>query len=92
MPKSFTLKTVSLLALFITIISCNDQDGIKVIDLSQREKAQKVFETKDNHKLFVAVSSMISPVETFYLYGNLIEYISAKMGVSIEFKQRKTYE
>lgn len=92
MPKNFALKVVLFSALLVSIISCNDQDELKVIDLSQKQKSQKIFETKTSPKLFVAVSSMISPVETFYLYRNLIEYISTKAGVAIEFKQRKTYE
>jgi phosphonate transport system substrate-binding protein len=80
-----------LVWLFLT--SCNnDTDSrIKVIDLKQN----KIEHTKNNDNkkevIYVAISSMISPVETFNLYKDLIDYISEKLGVPIEFKQRKTY-
>lgn len=42
--------------------------------------------------LYVAISSMVSPQETFKLYEELIRYISDKLQKPIEFKQRRTYE
>ncbi len=91
MPKSFAQKIILFLALLVPIISCNNQDDLKVIDLSQKPKPQKKIEAANNPKLFVAISTMISPIETFNLYKDLIDYISKKMGIAIEFKQRKTY-
>lgn len=34
---------------------------------------------------------MISPMETFNLYKDVMDYISKHLGIQIEFKQRKTY-
>ncbi len=86
------IKAGLVLILLFIAASCNNNDDLKEIDISRTATNQKGKNVKTHPKLFVAVSSMISPVETFYLYRNLIEYISTKMGVAIEFKQRKTYE
>lgn len=40
----------------------------------------------------VAVSSMISPDETFKFYKELFNYIAIKVGRPINFKQKKTYK
>jgi phosphonate transport system substrate-binding protein len=40
----------------------------------------------------VAISTMISPKRTFFLYENLLKYIEKKLGVKIQLKQRKTYK
>ncbi len=42
--------------------------------------------------LRVAVAAMISPLETYSYYKELIDYISEKMGYPIEFRTRKTYQ
>ncbi|GBD91578.1 phosphate-import protein PhnD precursor [bacterium BMS3Abin04] len=42
--------------------------------------------------LNVAISTMISPKKTFYLYENLLRYIEKKIGIPIKLKQRKTYQ
>lgn len=42
--------------------------------------------------LYVAISAMISPKETFIYYKDLLDYISKKINKKIILKQRKTYE
>lgn len=42
--------------------------------------------------LKVAISSMISPKETFTYYEALMRFVSARLGVPVEMKQRKTYQ
>lgn len=76
-------------------------------DFSQEQKTPRTVEidltktvhTKNNGNfpdtlstLKVAVSSMISPKETFIYYEELINYVSKKNFLPIEFKQRKTYQ
>lgn len=41
--------------------------------------------------LRVAVSSMISPRETFNYYQDLVRYLGSRLDRPVEFKQRKTY-
>lgn len=49
-------------------------------------------DSSGHSSLRVAVSSMISPKETFSYYDELMRYIASRVGKPIEFKQRKTYK
>ncbi len=85
---------IKIFLLFILLLvgtSCNNKNDLKEIDISRTSSLKSGEDTKTNPKLFVAISTMISPVETFNLYKDLIDYISKKMGIVIEFKERKTY-
>ncbi len=42
--------------------------------------------------IHVAISTMISPKRTFFLYENLLKYIQDKLGTPIKLTQRKTYK
>lgn len=86
------LKIIFALVLFIAfIISCKSNLDVKEINLQNENTSVDSNQTSLQQKIYVAISTMISPVETFNLYKDLIDYISAKIGVPIEFKQRKTY-
>ncbi|MGK9476363.1 substrate-binding domain-containing protein [Melioribacter sp. OK-6-Me] len=79
--------------LFFLITACNEKQNIKEIEFSNNQP--KNFQQLENDSvriIYVAVSTMISPLETFNLYKDVIAYISKKVGVPIEFKQRKTYQ
>lgn len=83
----------SLLFLFLFfIISCGEKSNVKEIELRNNNDS-KVQEVKQDTipVIYVAVSTMISPLETFNLYKDVMDYISKKLNVQIEFKQRKTY-
>lgn len=64
----------------------------KLNSLNNQPKNFRHLENDSARILYVAVSTMISPLETFNLYKDVIAYISKKVGVPIEFKQRKTYQ
>ncbi|MBI5808369.1 MAG: phosphate/phosphite/phosphonate ABC transporter substrate-binding protein [Ignavibacteriales bacterium] len=76
---------------FILITSCNSNHDVKEINLQDDKTSLDSTQSSSQQKIYVAISTMISPVETFNLYKDLIDYISSKLGVPIEFKQRKTY-
>lgn len=76
---------------FILITSCNSNRDVKEINLQDDKTSVDSTQSSSQQKIYVAISTMISPVETFNLYKDLIDYISVKLGVPIEFKQRKTY-
>lgn len=76
---------------FILITSCNSNHDVKEINLQDDKTSVDSTQSSSQQKIYVAISTMISPVETFNLYKDLIDYISSKLGVPIEFKQRKTY-
>lgn len=87
----YCLLQILILLSFASCESVNKKD-LKIINLATDSTSSKEEpDKKDNPKLYVAISTMISPVETFNLYKDLIDYISVKLGVTIEFKQRKTY-
>ncbi len=46
----------------------------------------------DSPVLRVAIATVISPRESFVYYRDLFDYLSEKLGYSIEFRQRNTYE
>lgn len=87
------MKTKLIFFLVLIIFSsCSESDDIKEISLSSDDKIIQTLNQSDSiPKLYVAVSTMISPMETFNLYKDMVDYISKKLGVNIEFKQRKTY-
>ncbi len=81
-----------IILILLLISSCNEKDNIKEIELFNNVQSKFLNNGSGSDSvLYVAISTMISPVETFNLYKDLIDYISAKLGVPIEFKQRKTY-
>ncbi|WP_304131882.1 phosphate/phosphite/phosphonate ABC transporter substrate-binding protein [Ignavibacterium album] len=76
----------------ITLIACADNPKIKEIEFSNYHKSEDHQHRKDSIPvIYVAVSTMISPMETFNLYKDVMDYISKHLGIQIEFKQRKTY-
>lgn len=80
----------------MSISSCSDTDQSQqkpiIIDFIDSLHAPE-FPPVDTVQsvLRVAISSMISPKETFAYYGQLIKYIAKQAGMEIELKQRKTY-
>lgn len=80
-----------LILLFAGFLSCNDNGyERKSVDFSKREKPPA--EITDTSKyITMAVGAMISPQETYYLYKDLFEYVSAKLNKKLKFEQRKTY-
>lgn len=85
---------IKLFFLFIFSVSCvrNNNNEIEVINFENTEQQNLLPNNNDNETIYVAISTMISPVETFNLYRDLIEYISKRLEKRIVFKQRKTYE
>lgn len=77
--------------LFFTSCDSDSDNRIKVIDFSRNKIEQTKIDDKKKQAIYVAVSTMISPLETFNLYKDVMDYISKKLNVQIEFKQRKTY-
>lgn len=81
---------IILLLLFIT--SCSEKQNVKEIEFLSNDKSENQQSQPHNSSvLYVAVSTMISPMETFNLYKDVMDYISGKLEIPIEFKQRKTY-
>uniref|UniRef100_A0A832G2D1 Phosphate/phosphite/phosphonate ABC transporter substrate-binding protein n=1 Tax=Ignavibacterium album TaxID=591197 RepID=A0A832G2D1_9BACT len=87
-----TLQNLLTLLISLTLFfSCNSNQDVKEINLQDDKTSVDSTQISSQQKIYVAISTMISPVETFNLYKDLIDYISSKLGVQIEFKQRKTY-
>lgn len=81
------------LLITILFIACNDKSNIKEVEIFKKNTSS-IYQTKNDSApvIYVAVSNMISPMETFNLYKDVMDYISKKIGIHIEFKQRKTYQ
>lgn len=64
-----------------------------VIDFSVNYKDSLDYSDNDSIiPINVAVSTMISPSETFRYYKELFDYIAVEVGRPINFKQKKTYK
>jgi phosphonate transport system substrate-binding protein len=76
----------------LILTSCKKQNSIQEvhIDVDSGNVFNEV-KTDSGQVIYVAVSTMISPLTTFNLYKDLIDYISKQSGYKVEFKQRKTY-
>lgn len=83
------------LLFFVVVLSYNscqkngDNKAIKV-DFSGKEEIHSLPGGSDL-SLNAAVSAMVSPVENFFHYSEIFNYISSKTGKKILFKQRKSY-
>lgn len=87
-----SLWVLSIAALFgILIINSIDFDKVDAIpiDVNNTYKANYSYDRDEVFRL--AVSSVISPVETVKGYQPLIEYMEQKLGKRVELVQRKTY-
>ncbi|VAX26790.1 ABC transporter, substrate-binding protein (cluster 12, methionine/phosphonates) [hydrothermal vent metagenome] len=96
MKKITILTFVSVILILFT--NCNDSSHYKnqkPIEINTNT-SRPVFSINDGKtrgkSLNVAISTMISPKKTFYLYENLLRYIEGKVGIPIKLKQRKTYK
>ncbi|GBD87265.1 phosphate-import protein PhnD precursor [bacterium BMS3Abin03] len=95
MKQSFCLV---VFAVIILLIGCKDPNhygnkepvklNLATSEKNSQDKAQNIY----NRTVYVAISTMISPKETFSLYENLLKYIEKKLGIPIKLKQRKTYQ
>lgn len=64
-----------------------------VIELDNTDDSLKsVIAHHPDSILYVAISAMISPKETFIYYNELLNYLSEKIDKKIILKQRKTYD
>ncbi len=90
--------TLILISVVIILSGCNYNNrnkNKKPIQIDVTNKSLSTLERKKGKKtqqIDVAISTMISPKKTFYLYENLLNYIEKKLGVPIKLKQRKTYQ
>ena len=86
------LRSLFLVGLLSAMVfGCSrDKSEVKEIDSTQ-SKRRAAAAGLEKPKLYVAIAAMISPSETFNLYGGLVRYISRKIGLPIAFMQRKTY-
>lgn len=69
-----------------------DQNKKVVVDFKNNSSLDSTFEKQDSSPVYIAIASMTSPRETFTYYGQLINYLSGKLGTPILIKQKKTYE
>ena len=83
---------VCLCILYLGLLGgCGDSERV-VIDFEKTQHGSEPVERiSSTRPLKVAVAAMVSPKETFDLYLQTLVYIGEKLGIEIEFVQRKTY-
>jgi phosphonate transport system substrate-binding protein len=84
----------SLIISFLILVSCNTrEDNIALIDFSDQTAGQNLSSATDTVPILrVAIAAVISPKESFVYYRELFDFMSDRLNMKIEFKQRMTYE
>jgi phosphonate transport system substrate-binding protein len=62
------------------------------VSLTRMEKPSSVSPVQQPQGIKIAVSGIISPVETFSLYKQLLDYMSRQLAMPVQFVQRSTYQ
>jgi len=82
----------ALFSLMVLLAACGSDHDQVVVDFTKTVAVARPGEGgSPTPPLRVAVSSMISPKETFVHYRQLLAYIARNMNRDLEFVQRKTY-
>lgn len=91
--KNICLIIVSgLILCFLVISGCDSDKGYTYVDLTEKMSLKEDdLPTAADNTLRVAVSSMVSPKETYAFYKELLEYLGKQIGYDILLIQRKTY-
>lgn len=95
---AFPTRRISLRLMVVSLLLClcqgcdRPEEAPVKVSLSTTEDSTIVKENKTSGTLYIAVSAVISPEETFVLYKDLLDYIAEKIGVKVELVQRQTYE
>jgi phosphonate transport system substrate-binding protein len=87
-------KILILIVLLAFLLSCNRSPrNVKVIDPDSIQMHEGTIDKgKEFRSLKVAVSAILSPRETYESYEEIFEYISEKIGLPVEFHQKRTYQ
>lgn len=86
---------ILLTLMFLLVsVSCNQkQDNAFEVDFAESETPIDSTQAKNESSvILVAVSTMISPKETYFYYQELFEYLSNALGKEVKFIQRETYK
>lgn len=82
-----------LTLIVIFSFSCTNSNNEKVVvDFADTVAAEQDTNNVGSKAVYIAIASMTSPKETYIYYGDLIKYISKKVGHPIYIKQKKTYK
>lgn len=89
-PHYFSL----LILYFLIICSCTiREENIAHIDFSDQTAGQALSSGTDTIPVLrVAIAAVISPKESFVYYRELFDFMSDRLDMKIEFKQRMSYE
>ncbi len=81
-----------LVALWGLVLGCGSGEETTMVDFSHTRQVARPAEPRDSpHTLRVAVGAMISPLQTFIHYQQLMAYLGRKVGRPVKLVQRKTY-
>ncbi len=95
-PKPSTMRNYIFLFIFSGLLMSNackrHPKNVQVVDFEKTTESQSINLADEPDKtLKVAVSAILSPIETYDSYEQIFRYISEKLNRDIEFIQRKTY-
>jgi phosphonate transport system substrate-binding protein len=94
--SNFILRTFLLLfvfSIFFYLLGCDQRNDETInVSLKKVEKNKTMLPEQPVKKIRIAISAVISPKETFALYKELLDYISAEINLPVQLVQRETYE
>lgn len=85
---------VRLIAVGVVLLAGCDGASYRVVELDLDSKptaAQSRESQRPRNTLRVSVAAMLSPRDTYTSYSRLFERVGQRLGMSIEFVQRRTY-
>jgi phosphonate transport system substrate-binding protein len=86
------LHLLLLTCFVLAVTGCGQGEDTVSVDFSEVATGQEELHPAGGRPMLRgAVSAMISPKETFYLYRDILLYVSEQVDMDLEFVQRKTY-
>lgn len=87
----FFVKFVILFLMFILSVSCNSQEDIKKIDLSNTFEQKNEDNKRDNNTIYLGFDLRWEPIEDLQFYAPLIKYLTSSTGLKIKIVVPRTY-
>lgn len=91
-PKFRKINFLIIIFSFLFFNGCTSNNDLPEVKVKSEEETQIENYLEEGKVLSVAISTMLSPKETFSLYEELLKYIEEKAGYKIKLKQRRTYK
>lgn len=88
MPKNYFF----FLLIFFLLTSCLSNDKKVIVDFNGPSPTATEISFHQDEAIHVGIASIISPKESFDYYNELLAYISQRIGMSVHYIQKESYQ